>query len=240
MARDGSPGHMGREQRDYPVIMGILMLSSMMTLGGNLLADVGYALAIRGSVTEVEDAVSTPGLVTGRAEGDAAAVGAQPQPRPRLAPLPAKRSRGRGRVPARVPHPHHRAGAAIIARGAHCGAPRRGPRAAERHPLVRYRRRGARLLRPHPVRRADLAGGGVQRHAHRDRLRHRGRLPGRLLRGLLDELLSRGVDFFLSLPIFYIIIVVQMLLHPGTLGLVFLISLFFWMPVARLVRGLGA
>ena len=57
-------------------------------------------------------------------------------------------------------------------------------------------------------------------------------------RGLLDELLSRGVDFFLSLPIFYIIIVVQMLLHPGTLGLVFLISLFFWMPVARLVRGL--
>ncbi len=57
-------------------------------------------------------------------------------------------------------------------------------------------------------------------------------------RGLLDELLSRGVDFFLSLPIFYIIIVMQMLFHPGTVGLVFLISLFFWMPVARLVRGL--
>ena len=41
-------GHLGIwavNNRDYPVIMGILMLSSMMTLGGNLLADVGYALA---------------------------------------------------------------------------------------------------------------------------------------------------------------------------------------------------
>lgn len=56
--------------------------------------------------------------------------------------------------------------------------------------------------------------------------------------GLADELLSRGVDFFLSLPIFYMIVVAQMLLHPGIVGLVFLISLFFWMPVARLVRGL--
>lgn len=56
--------------------------------------------------------------------------------------------------------------------------------------------------------------------------------------GVLDELLSRGVDFFLSLPIFYIIVVAQMLLNPGTAGLVVLISLFFWMPVARLVRGL--
>ncbi len=41
-------GHLGIwavNNRDYPVIMGILMLSSMMTLGGNLLADVGYAFA---------------------------------------------------------------------------------------------------------------------------------------------------------------------------------------------------
>jgi peptide/nickel transport system permease protein len=31
--------------RDYPVIMAMLVLSALLTLGGNLLADVGYALA---------------------------------------------------------------------------------------------------------------------------------------------------------------------------------------------------
>ena len=31
--------------RDYPVIMGILTIGAVLTLVGNLLADIGYALA---------------------------------------------------------------------------------------------------------------------------------------------------------------------------------------------------
>jgi peptide/nickel transport system permease protein len=31
--------------RDYPLIMGNLVLGAILTLAGNLLADVGYALA---------------------------------------------------------------------------------------------------------------------------------------------------------------------------------------------------
>jgi peptide/nickel transport system permease protein len=31
--------------RDYPVIMGILVIGAILTLLGNLLADLGYALA---------------------------------------------------------------------------------------------------------------------------------------------------------------------------------------------------
>ena len=31
--------------RDYPVVMGGLVIGAVLTLGGNLLADMGYALA---------------------------------------------------------------------------------------------------------------------------------------------------------------------------------------------------
>jgi peptide/nickel transport system permease protein len=56
--------------------------------------------------------------------------------------------------------------------------------------------------------------------------------------GRTDELLSRLVDLMLSLPIFYIMIVVFMLLRPGIPGLIVMIGLASWMPAARLVRGL--
>jgi len=38
--------------RDYPLIMGILTIGAFLTLLGNLLADVGYALADRGSARD--------------------------------------------------------------------------------------------------------------------------------------------------------------------------------------------
>jgi len=56
--------------------------------------------------------------------------------------------------------------------------------------------------------------------------------------GYTDEIISRGVDFVLALPLFYAIVVIEMLFHPGTSGLVVLIGLTTWMVVARLVRGL--
>lgn len=56
--------------------------------------------------------------------------------------------------------------------------------------------------------------------------------------GMVDEVLSRFTDLILSLPLFYIMIVVFMLLQPGTTGVVVLIGLTSWMTVTRLVRGL--
>ena len=35
----------GVMMRDYPLIMGILVIGAVLTLVGNLLADLGYALA---------------------------------------------------------------------------------------------------------------------------------------------------------------------------------------------------
>jgi peptide/nickel transport system permease protein len=37
--------YQGVMSRDYPLIMGILTIGAFLTLLGNLLADVGYALA---------------------------------------------------------------------------------------------------------------------------------------------------------------------------------------------------
>ncbi|HLJ61617.1 MAG TPA: ABC transporter permease [bacterium] len=56
--------------------------------------------------------------------------------------------------------------------------------------------------------------------------------------GYTDEAISRAVDFVLSLPLFYVIVVIEMIFHPGAVGLVVLIGLTSWMVVARLVRGL--
>jgi len=54
--------------------------------------------------------------------------------------------------------------------------------------------------------------------------------------GVVDEVLSRFVDFVLSLPIFFIMLVVVMLWQPTILNVILLIGLSSWMPVARLVR----
>ena len=37
--------YMGVMARDYPLVMGILVIGACLTLVGNLLADVGYAMA---------------------------------------------------------------------------------------------------------------------------------------------------------------------------------------------------
>ncbi len=55
--------------------------------------------------------------------------------------------------------------------------------------------------------------------------------------GRLDNLLMRVVDFINSLPIFFIIMVAQMVLTPNIFNVMWLIGLTSWMAVARIVRG---
>jgi peptide/nickel transport system permease protein len=55
--------------------------------------------------------------------------------------------------------------------------------------------------------------------------------------GRLDNLLMRTTDLFLSIPLLVILIVAATLLGGGVLDIVIVLSLFFWMPLARIVRG---
>ena len=55
--------------------------------------------------------------------------------------------------------------------------------------------------------------------------------------GWLDNLLMRVTDLFLSIPLLVILIVASKLLGGSVLDIVFILSLVFWMPAARIVRG---
>jgi peptide/nickel transport system permease protein len=58
--------------------------------------------------------------------------------------------------------------------------------------------------------------------------------------GWIDNLLMRVTDLFLALPFLVILIVgsrVPFIADRGALGIVVILSLFFWMPLARIVRG---
>jgi len=55
--------------------------------------------------------------------------------------------------------------------------------------------------------------------------------------GRLDTLLMRVTDLFLSIPLLVILIVAATLLGGTVLDIVVVLSLFFWMPLARIVRG---
>ena len=55
--------------------------------------------------------------------------------------------------------------------------------------------------------------------------------------GVLDNILMRLADIFLSLPTFYLILTANALLTPSIYNVMIIIGLFDWMGVARLVRG---
>ncbi|MBI1281106.1 MAG: ABC transporter permease subunit [Anaerolineaceae bacterium] len=55
--------------------------------------------------------------------------------------------------------------------------------------------------------------------------------------GLLDNILMRLVDIFLSVPSFILFLALNALLTPSIWTVIFILSAFSWMDVARLVRG---
>lgn len=52
-----------------------------------------------------------------------------------------------------------------------------------------------------------------------------------------DAVISRSVDVMLSLPTFFLLIVIQSLFPPSTMNVVIIIGATSWMALARLVRG---
>jgi peptide/nickel transport system permease protein len=55
--------------------------------------------------------------------------------------------------------------------------------------------------------------------------------------GAVDGLLMRLVDLIISLPLFFMILIAQMVLRPSILNVMFIIGLTSWMGVSRIVRG---
>jgi peptide/nickel transport system permease protein len=55
--------------------------------------------------------------------------------------------------------------------------------------------------------------------------------------GRLDDFLMRLTDLFLSIPLLVILIIAATLLGGSVFDIVLVLSMFFWMPLARVVRG---
>jgi peptide/nickel transport system permease protein len=55
--------------------------------------------------------------------------------------------------------------------------------------------------------------------------------------GTFDALLMRVVDAGLALPYLMVIIILSVVFHPNRLTMIFVIAVFYWPAVARLVRG---
>jgi peptide/nickel transport system permease protein len=55
--------------------------------------------------------------------------------------------------------------------------------------------------------------------------------------GRIDSFLMRLTDLFLSIPLLVILIIAATILGGSVLDIVAVLSLFFWMPLARIVRG---
>lgn len=54
--------------------------------------------------------------------------------------------------------------------------------------------------------------------------------------GKLDMILMRFTDIFLALPSMLLMIVLNAILQPGLVTLIFVLSLFSWAQVARITR----
>ena len=54
--------------------------------------------------------------------------------------------------------------------------------------------------------------------------------------GKIDAFLMRGVDIFMSIPSFILIVVISSYMSPSVPVIIFIIALFSWMGVARIVR----
>ena len=55
--------------------------------------------------------------------------------------------------------------------------------------------------------------------------------------GFVDSLMMRVVDAGLSLPSLMVIIILSVIFHPTPTVIIFIIAVFYWFGVARLVRG---
>ena len=55
--------------------------------------------------------------------------------------------------------------------------------------------------------------------------------------GPIDSFLMRIVDAGLSIPYFMVVIILSVVFHPNKLIMIFIIAVFYWLGVARLVRG---
>ncbi|MGO9278858.1 MAG: ABC transporter permease [Streptosporangiaceae bacterium] len=55
--------------------------------------------------------------------------------------------------------------------------------------------------------------------------------------GSVDAMMMRIVDAGLSLPYIMVIIILSVIFHPNTVTMIFIIAVFYWLGVARLVRG---
>jgi len=55
--------------------------------------------------------------------------------------------------------------------------------------------------------------------------------------GIVDSIMMRIVDAGLSLPSLMVIIILSVIFHPTPVVIIFIISVFYWFGVARLVRG---
>ena len=55
--------------------------------------------------------------------------------------------------------------------------------------------------------------------------------------GPVDSFLMRIVDAGLSIPYIMVIVILSVVFHPDTIIMIFIIAVFYWLGVARLVRG---
>ena len=55
--------------------------------------------------------------------------------------------------------------------------------------------------------------------------------------GIIDSIMMRIVDAGLSLPSLMVIIILSVIFHPTPVVIIFIIAVFYWFGVARLVRG---
>ena len=126
----------------------------------------------------------------------------------------------------------------------------RAAQGAERGLLVRRRPIGAGRVRPRALRRPHVPARRDRRHRRRrrDRQSRSGSSPG-YFRGFTDTVISRSIDIILALPLllFAIGIVAACgttkegcfggLIQPGLSLVIFIIALFSWPYIARIVRG---
>ena len=55
--------------------------------------------------------------------------------------------------------------------------------------------------------------------------------------GPIDSFLMRIVDAGLSIPYIMVVVILSVVFHPDTVIMIFIIAVFYWLGVARLVRG---
>lgn len=54
--------------------------------------------------------------------------------------------------------------------------------------------------------------------------------------GIIDSIIMRTIDIIMSIPSLFIILVINMYIKPSMLTFIFIIGLFSWMDIARIVR----